>query len=167
LAIEAMAWKGQAGTSINSDARLSTFYRALLRVFGPRGTMSLNFVTVAGRRIACLLSMEDGRTLFAAKIGYDPAYAAISPGHLIVDQTAADAERRGLETFDFLGTESQWKLKWTDRLRQHFWVTLHRPSVRGCARLVLRQAQESRLAENLAAALRPGASAHDDQPRSS
>jgi len=86
-------------------------------LFGPRGTMSLNFVTVAGQRIACLFTMEDGHTLYAAKIGFDPAYAAISPGHLMVAQTAADAERRGLKVFDFLGAASEWNLKWTHRLR--------------------------------------------------
>jgi CelD/BcsL family acetyltransferase involved in cellulose biosynthesis len=145
LAIEAMAWKGGAGTSIGSDARLTHFYRALLDLFGPRGSMSLNFVTVAGQRIACLFTMEDGHTLYAAKIGFDPAYAAISPGHLMVAQTAADAERRGLKVFDFLGEAAEWKLKWTDRLREHLWVVVHRPSLRGYARFVWRKARESRL----------------------
>ena len=136
-----MAWKGGAGTSIASDARLTHFYRALLDVFGPRGTMSLNFVTVAGQRIACLFTMEDGHTLYAAKIGFDPTYAAISPGHLMVAQTAADAERRGLKVFDFLGEAAAWKLKWTDRLREHLWVVVHRPSLRGYARFVWRKAR--------------------------
>jgi CelD/BcsL family acetyltransferase involved in cellulose biosynthesis len=78
--------------------------------------------TVAGQRIACLFTMEDGHTLYAAKIGYDPAYAAISHGHLMVAQSAADAERRGLKVFDFLGAATEWKLKWTDRLREHVWA---------------------------------------------
>jgi CelD/BcsL family acetyltransferase involved in cellulose biosynthesis len=145
LAIEALRWKGEAGTSISSDARLMHFYRSLLDRFGPRGTMSLNFVTVAGQRIACLFAMEDGHTLYAAKIGYDPAYAAISPGHLMVAQSAADAERRGLKVFDFLGAATEWKVKWTDRLREHVWVVVQRPSLRGYARFALRKARESRL----------------------
>lgn len=149
LAIEAMAWKGGAGTSIGSDARLRHFYRALLDLFGPRGTMSLNFVTVAGQRIACLFTMEDGHTLYAAKIGFDPAYAAISPGHLMVAQTAADAERRGLKVFDFLGAASEWNLKWTHRLRQHLRVVVHRPSVRGYASFVWRKARETRFGKTL------------------
>ena len=145
LAIEAMAWKGEAGTSVSSDARLTSFYSALLGVFGPRGTMSLNFVTVAGQRIACLFAMEDGHTLYAAKIGFDPACAAISPGHLMVAQTAADAESRGLKLFDFLGTAAEWKLRWTHRLREHLWIVIHRPSLRGCARFVWRKLRESRI----------------------
>jgi CelD/BcsL family acetyltransferase involved in cellulose biosynthesis len=141
LAIEAMAWKGSAGTSIGSDARLTHFYRELLAVFGPRGSMSLNFVTVEGKRIACLFAMEDGHTLYAAKIGFDPAYCALSPGHLMVAQTAADAEGRGLKIFDFLGEATEWKLKWTDRVREHLWVVVHRPSVRGYARLLWSKAR--------------------------
>ncbi len=107
---------------------LRRFYFSLLRLFGRRGTMTLNFVTVGGRRIACLFTMEDARTLFALKIGYDPSYAAISPGHLMVAETAADAERRGLQVFDFIGNESEWKLKWTRRSREHLRVTVLRPS---------------------------------------
>ena len=137
LAIEAMAWKHQAGTSIDSDPRRCEFYRALMRVFGPRGTMSLNFASMDGQRVACLFTMEDAHTLFAAKIGYDPAFSAISPGHLMIALTAADAEKRGLTMFDFLGTTADaWKLKWTDRVRPHPWVTLIRPSVRPYSKLV-------------------------------
>ena len=167
LAIEALAWKGQAGTSVSSDPRLNHFYRALLRLFGPRGTMSLNFVTVEGRRIACLFTMEDGHTLFAAKIGYDPAYSVISPGHLIVAQTAADAQRRGLRIFDFLGKEGEWKLKWTDRGREHVRVSVHRPSARGYARFAVRKAQDAHLTKNLVAVARKTISRRDGIPGSS
>jgi CelD/BcsL family acetyltransferase involved in cellulose biosynthesis len=149
LAIEAMAWKGGAGTSISSNARLAHFYRGLLDVFGPRGNMSLNFVTVAGQRIACLFTFEDGHTLYAAKIGFDPAFAALSPGHLMVAETATDAESRGLKVFDFLGAASEWKLKWTNRLREHLWLVVHRPSLRGCARFVWRKARGSHFRKNL------------------
>jgi CelD/BcsL family acetyltransferase involved in cellulose biosynthesis len=148
-AIEAMAWKGEAGTSISSDARLTHFYRALLDLFGPRGTMSLNFVTVEGKRIACLFTMEDGHTLYAAKIGFDPAHAALSPGHLMVAQTAADAESRGLKVFDFLGAASEWKLKWTNRVREHVWLVVQRPSLCGYARVLWRKAGEARIGKTL------------------
>jgi hypothetical protein len=40
----------------------------------------------------------------------------------MVAQSAADAERRGLKVFDFLGAATEWKLKWTDRLREHVWA---------------------------------------------
>jgi hypothetical protein len=164
LAIEALAWKGRAGTSISSDARLVRFYRSLLRLFGPRGMMSLNFVTVGDRRIACLFTMEDARTLFALKIGYDPAYAAISPGHLMVAETAADAERRGLQVFDFIGMESEWKLKWTRQSREHVRVTVQRPSLRGCAQLAVRAVRESESAQSLVARLRQACFPKDCEP---
>jgi CelD/BcsL family acetyltransferase involved in cellulose biosynthesis len=167
LEIEAMAWKGQAGTSIDADPRRSHFYRALMRVFGRRGTMSLNFATMGRRRIACLFTLEDDRTLFAAKIGYDPACAAISPGHLIVALTAEDAARRGLETFDFLGTDTHdWKLKWTNLARPHPWVTLLRPSVRGYASVAWRKVRESSVGQRTIGALQKKPSSQDDRPYS-
>lgn len=143
LAIEAMAWKGQAGSSIDADARRSHFYRALMEVFGPRQTMSLNFATIDGQRIACLFTMEDGHTLFATKIGYDPAFYDISPGHLMIALTAADAEQRGLKALDLLGSyEDTWKQKWTDQVRPHPWVTLVRPSLRGYARVAWQKVRQ-------------------------
>ncbi|HEY5957540.1 MAG TPA: GNAT family N-acetyltransferase, partial [Polyangiaceae bacterium] len=122
--------------------------------FGPRGAMSLNFVTAGRRRIACLFTFEDHETLFAAKIGYDPAYAAISPGHLMVALTAADAERRGLRVFDFLGTANEWKLKWTNTVRDYTEVTLLRPSIRGYARTAVHKAHQSRAIQDLVTKVR-------------
>jgi CelD/BcsL family acetyltransferase involved in cellulose biosynthesis len=157
LAIEAMAWKRQAGSSIDLDPRRRRFYRALMEVFGPRQTMSLNFATVDGQCIACLFTMEDGHTLFAAKIGYDPAFSAISPGHLMIALTAADAESRGLKVFDFLGTnEDGWKRKWTEQVRPHPWVTLLRPSLRGYSKVIWNKVRD-RFGKR-------GTSAHPRQP---
>jgi CelD/BcsL family acetyltransferase involved in cellulose biosynthesis len=164
LTIEALAWKGQARSSINSDPRLRRFYRSLLRVFCPRGSMSLNFVTVGGRRVASLFTMEDRRTLYALKIGYDPAYAAISPGHLMVAGTAADAERRGLQIFDFIGRENEWKLKWTKLAREHVRVTVQRPSVRGLARTAGRKLVKSDSAKPLVEEIRQAVTASDRGP---
>jgi hypothetical protein len=137
--IEANAWKGRLGTSIDSDPRLMRFYGALLRTFGRRGQMSLNFVVADGKRVACLFTLEDAHTLYAAKIGYDSAYSALSPGHLMVYLTALDAERRGLQTLDFLGVESEWKRKWTDDFREHVQVVIFRPSLRSYAGIPVRE----------------------------
>jgi CelD/BcsL family acetyltransferase involved in cellulose biosynthesis len=139
--IESLAWKGTAGTSINRDPRLEEFYRSLFGIFGPRGQASLCFSTIAGKRVACLVTMEDRHTLYAAKIGYDPTYSNLSPGHLVVAQVAADAERRGLRVFDFLGAQSEWKRKWTEVCRPHVRVIVQRPSVHGYAKLLLLKAQ--------------------------
>lgn len=134
LAIEAMAWKGVAGTSIAGDPRAAHLYRALFRLLGRRGLGTLYFLRAAGRRIATLFAVEDGHTVYALKIGYDPSAANLSPGHLIVWKVAADAEARGLREFDFVGREDDWKRKWTDRVRDNVALTIYRDNAVGLAR---------------------------------
>ena len=133
LAIEAMAWKGAAGTAIEADPRATHLYRALARLVGRRGRGALYFLRAGGRRIATLVAVEDRHTLYALKIGYDPAVYNLSPGHLLVWKVAADAEARGLQDFDFVGRDDDWKRKWTDRGREQVTIVVYRDSPRGLA----------------------------------
>jgi CelD/BcsL family acetyltransferase involved in cellulose biosynthesis len=149
LTIEAMAWKGAAGTSIETDARVTHLYDTMTRLFGRRGRASLSFLRAGGERIALLLSVEDAHAIYALKIGYDPKHAAVSPGHLMVWMVAADAERRGLEAFDFVGREDSWKHKWTDELHENVSVVVYRRSARGIALHLLREQVKPRLPERM------------------
>jgi CelD/BcsL family acetyltransferase involved in cellulose biosynthesis len=114
MAIEAMAWKAAVGTSMSSAARVAHVYRVLARLWGRRGRAALSFLRAGGERIAVLFAVEDDHTLYALKIGYDPAHANVSPGHLLVWKVAAEAEARGLRELNFVGHEDDWKRKWTE-----------------------------------------------------
>lgn len=149
LAIEAMAWKGAAGTSIEQDARAAHLYDALTRVLGRRGRGALYFLRAGGERIALLLAIEDRDTLYALKIGYDPRQAAVSPGHLMVWAVAADAEKRGLRAFDFVGREDEWKKKWTEAFAQQVTVVVYRGTPRGLALHALREVIKPRVPERI------------------
>ena len=138
-AIEAMAWKGANGTSIASDPRVAHLYEAVLGDLGARGKAALVFLRANGRRIATMFEVEDAHTLFALKIGYDPQFANISPGHLIVWKLALDAEARGLRELDFVGHEDEWKRKWTDRVHERVAIVIYRRSPRGLARYAMRE----------------------------
>lgn len=138
LAIEAMAWKGAAGTAIETDSKATHLYRVLSRLLGRRGLGAVYFLCTGGRRIATLFAVEDGRTLYALKIGYDPAVSNLSPGHLLVWKVAADAEARGLQTLDFVGHEDEWKRKWTNLVHPHVKLTIYRNNAAGLARYALR-----------------------------
>ncbi len=133
MAIEAMAWKGAAGTSIATEPAAVHLYGATSRLFGKRGKAALSFVRADGKRIAMLMSVESDDTLYALKIGYNPDYAVASPGHLVVWKVAEDAERRGLQKFDFVGREDDWKHKWTDQVHEQVSLTIYRRSPRALA----------------------------------
>lgn len=133
LAIEAMAWKGAAGTSIATEPAAAHLYGATARLFGKRGKASLSFLRADGKRIGMLMSVESDDTLYALKIGYDPDYSVASPGHLVVWKVAADAEQRGLKRFDFVGREDDWKHKWTNEVHEQVSLTIYRRSARALA----------------------------------
>jgi CelD/BcsL family acetyltransferase involved in cellulose biosynthesis len=131
FAIEAMAWKGAAGTGIANDHAVTQLYVSLIRTFGERGRAALYFLKCGTRRVATLLSVETNQTLYALKIGYDPHDYALSPGHLMVWQVARDAEHRGLRQFDFVGHQDAWKRKWTEEADQQVSLTIYRHSPEG------------------------------------
>src|SRR5678815_820979 len=159
LAIEAMAWKGVAQTSIASDPRAAHLYRTLITLFGRRGRATLNFLRAGGRRIAMLLAIEDDRALYALKIGYDPSSSNLSPGHLLVWKIACDAEARGLKQLEFVGHDDEWKRKWTDRGHDNVALMIYRDTPVGLARYALHLARP-----HLPARLRGGV--RDVLPRS-
>jgi CelD/BcsL family acetyltransferase involved in cellulose biosynthesis len=139
LEIEAMAWKRAAGTSIDADPATVHFYTALTRLFGRRGQLSLEFLRAGGRRIGFLLGVEDAGAFYAMKIGYDPAYTQLSPGHILIHRSAAEAEKRGREEYHLLGHDDEWKRRWTDRVRELVTIVVYRGSARGLGELAVRE----------------------------
>jgi CelD/BcsL family acetyltransferase involved in cellulose biosynthesis len=158
LALEAAGWKGARGlgTAIACDPRLRRFYHAIARTFAKRRQLTLAFLRARGRRIAFHLALEDARAYYLLKPGFDPAFASFGPGQLLVREAAADAARRGLLEFDFLGWEMDWKLEWTDCVHPHVHILVERSTLRGRLRHAARDVLRTR-ARTLRRVLRMGA----------
>jgi CelD/BcsL family acetyltransferase involved in cellulose biosynthesis len=139
FALEAAAWKADAGSAIQCDDRLRGFYGEIARRFAATGRLSLSFLRVHDRRIAVHIAVEDASTYYLLKPGYDPEYSASGPGHLLVERAAVDARARGLGELDFLGREMAWKAEWTARAREHVSVRVYRPSLVGRVRFATEQ----------------------------
>lgn len=149
FAIEAKAWKGASGTSIDADPRVAHVYEALGRLLGPRGRAALYFLRAGGKRIATLFAVEDQHTLFALKIGFDPTASQLSPGHLMILEAARDAEQRGLQELNFVGRDDEWKRKWTDRVHELTAIRIYARNARGLVRYGLREVVKPLLPEPL------------------
>jgi len=149
LAIEAMAWKAAAGTSIASDPQVAHVYRALGRLLGGRGRAHLSFLRAGGHRIAVLFAAENAHTLYALKVGYDPQHSSLGPGHLLFWKVAADAERRGLRVLHFLGRDAEWKRKWTEEAQELVSLRVYQRSATGLVFYGLREKLKPRLPESM------------------
>lgn len=129
--IEAIAWKGAAGTAIAVQPVLKHFYTIIAKVLAKQRCLRLHFLSVNGRRIAFQYCLLFRNKIFLLKPGYDPEYARYSPSNLLTGLILQDAFRTGITEYDFLGQDDYWKLKWTRRTRQHLWLYVFSENWRG------------------------------------
>src|SRR6185295_3566661 len=126
LRIEAAAWKGDQGTAILSDPAVVEFYTRLAEREAEMGQLRLTFLRAGGQRIAFNYLLENRDKLYGVKIGYDPQYHSYSPGNMLLNLILQEACHRGLDEYDFLGADDEWKFEWTKEKRDHRWLFLFR-----------------------------------------
>jgi CelD/BcsL family acetyltransferase involved in cellulose biosynthesis len=131
LRLEAAAWKGANGTAIFSDPNVARFYELFSIRAAERGWLRLNFLRAGGRAVAFDYSLEYANRIFLMKLGYDPEFSPYSPSNLLLATALKNAFERGLEEYDFLGEEAEWKRCWTTETRSNFWLCIFRPSFKG------------------------------------
>ena len=112
LTVESLGWKRRAGTAIVSAPQTARFYTEVARWAAASGRLRLIFLRVDGRPVAFHLALEDDRTYFPLKGGFDPAFRAQSPGRLLIHATLERAFAVGLRRYEFLGGSDAYKLRW-------------------------------------------------------
>jgi CelD/BcsL family acetyltransferase involved in cellulose biosynthesis len=128
--IEAAAWKGEEGTAMLSNTAVADFYLRLARREAERNQLRLTFLRLGGKRIAFNYLLQSGNKLCAVKIGYDPQYHAYSPGNMLLNLILKDACGSGVQEYDLLGGDDEWKFEWTEKTREHRWLFLFRSRLR-------------------------------------
>ena len=131
LRLEAAAWKAGSGTAIVSDPAVCAFYSKLAERAALRGWLRLYFLSVRNRRIAFTYSLSYKQRLFLLKPGYDPDCAQYAPSRLLLSLTLRNALAQGITEYDLLGSDDEWKLKWTNEVRPHSWLFIYPRTPRG------------------------------------
>jgi CelD/BcsL family acetyltransferase involved in cellulose biosynthesis/glycosyltransferase involved in cell wall biosynthesis len=109
----------QRGGGVLADPRVQAFHADASRNLLARGALMLAALRVAGQVVAVVYGFHDRQATRYYLSGFDPAYARLGPGNLIVAHAIEQALRRGAELFDFLRGAEAYKYEWgaTDRLR--------------------------------------------------
>jgi CelD/BcsL family acetyltransferase involved in cellulose biosynthesis len=114
FALERLGWKEQAGTAIVSRPETARFYTEVANWASQRGWLRLIFLRVDERAVAFQYALEDGGAHLGLKTGFDPEFAAMSPGRLIIEASLQRAFAIGLERFEFMGTADAYKLRFSN-----------------------------------------------------
>jgi CelD/BcsL family acetyltransferase involved in cellulose biosynthesis len=112
-AIDNCGWKGAAGTSVLRTPGIAEFMLAQARWLAEEGRLVLAFLDCGERNIAFCYGVLGKGVFHSFKIGYDPAFALLSPGHLLQYhlQQALHADP-GVTAIDFMGLLSEYHASW-------------------------------------------------------
>lgn len=130
MAVEHRSWKGMAGSSLASRARLGAFYRAYARRAALQRALRVSRLSIGGQVAAAQLAVEHARRLWVLKIGYDDRWSGCAPGLVLTHETLRWAFERRLDGYEFLGDEAPWTRVWTDRVHPHRVVRMYPTSAR-------------------------------------
>jgi CelD/BcsL family acetyltransferase involved in cellulose biosynthesis len=97
-------YRTSLGWRFLADASMALHQRDLLRI-------SL-VETADGRPVAARFGFEHGGTYYGAKSGWDPAFAAHGPGHLVLGRVVEHAAAAGLGTVDLMRGDEPHKRAW-------------------------------------------------------
>lgn len=104
--------RGQAG--VLHDVHVQAFHRDVVRAFGGDG-LELHALIVDEVIIAVIYGFSDAKTAYYYLSAFDPNWAALSPGTLIIYAAMERAQAAGQTTFDFLRGAEPYKYRWGAR----------------------------------------------------
>jgi CelD/BcsL family acetyltransferase involved in cellulose biosynthesis len=129
--IEASGWKGESGTAILSRPDTARFYRDVARWAAGRGTLVLAFLRLDGRPLAFDMCIEEAGASNVLKGGFDPEFRRFGPGTLLTAASIERAFKRGLASYELLGSEDDYKLAWTSQVRERIRFQAFPPTASG------------------------------------
>lgn len=129
LRLHRLRWQAEGGSEGIPTGPVEDFHRDAAARLAARGWLRLYRLRVDGRAIAAVYGIEAGRTFFYYQSGYDPTWAARSPGLVLVGRTVEDAYARGLAWYDFLRGEEAYKLDWAEDRRRLAAVRVRAPTL--------------------------------------
>ncbi len=96
-----------------ADGAAREAFRVLIGELGKRGIARVHTLGSRQRTIAALVSFEFRGTVSYFLSGFDPEYAALSPGQVIHALRITEAMERGASEYDFLCGDEPYKYFWT------------------------------------------------------
>jgi len=110
---EDRGWKGAAGTSILRTPGAAEFMLAQARWLAAEGQLLLAFLDCGQRNVAFCYGVLGKGVFHSFKIGFDPAFAPHSPGHLLqyhlLQALHADSQ---VTAVDYIGEMTEYHSSW-------------------------------------------------------
>jgi CelD/BcsL family acetyltransferase involved in cellulose biosynthesis len=121
--LEASGWKGQRGSAITMRRGFHEFFSATLQANAEQRRVRIDRLALDGKTIAIQFGLVAHGRYFLIKPTFDERWGELSPGQQLTHDAILESIRERLETYEFLGSDEQWKLLWADQVRaSRSWV---------------------------------------------
>lgn len=118
-------WEGESRPQGIRGTDVRAFHRDAFPLLAALGKAQLFTLRVRGVAVASVYALIHGGRFYYFQAGYDPNWAAKSPGLVLVGETFREALARGLGAYDFLRGTEPYKFDWTSSVRRtvrlRFW----------------------------------------------
>jgi CelD/BcsL family acetyltransferase involved in cellulose biosynthesis len=129
--LEVSGWKGEKSTAIRSSPETERFYREIASWASERGFLRLAFLRLSDRPLAFNYCLEAEGRHYLIKPGFDERFRELGPGAILTSEMIARTFRLGLKSYEFLGGEDDYKVRWATGLRDRLRTQLFATSVTG------------------------------------
>jgi CelD/BcsL family acetyltransferase involved in cellulose biosynthesis len=129
--LERLGWKGSRGTAVASVPALREFYGEVARWAAARGWLRLFLLRIDGRALAFYYGLEHRHVLHLLKGGYDPAWARLSPGQLLLEDVIASGFSHGIERIELGGSDERYKRVFANSVRERQRLQVFSPTPAG------------------------------------
>jgi CelD/BcsL family acetyltransferase involved in cellulose biosynthesis len=128
FALHEARWRERGERGVFADENVRAFHREAARGLLDVGVLRMYRLTIGGETAAVLYGFAShGRTYYYLS-GFDPKFASVSPGTLIIGHAIEQAVREGCTHFDFLRGAERYKYLWGAKDTQ----TFRRVETRAC-----------------------------------
>lgn len=108
--------KRQRPGAFHSDA-FCAFHKKVSEYLFKKGHLKLYYLELNKRPVASYYIFQYQNNYYFYLSGFDPDFSRYSPGSVLMGAIIKDAISQGMDEFDFMRGESDYKFKWTTRKR--------------------------------------------------
>ena len=115
--LHAIRWLRDGQPGVLADEKVKTFHRKIVPALHAQGILRFHRLRLREQTVAVTYTLLHRETVFCYLQGYDPEFAALSPGTYLMFAVMEDAIVSGMTKFDLLRGEEGYKQHWRAQSR--------------------------------------------------
>jgi len=110
--LHGIRWLRDGQSGVLADEKVKAFHRKVVPALHAEGILRLHRLRLRDQTVAVMYTLLHRETVFCYLQGYDPEFAALSPGTYLMFAVMEDAIVSGMTKFDLLRGEEAYKQHW-------------------------------------------------------